>query len=140
MSKVPRTALRSWVARQLKVVQDGLCAICGKPCDLTVKGEGVADHNHDTGELRGVLHRSCNAAEGKIANAAARWGAKDSSYPAIISYLKRLLAYYEKPGCGVIYPMHKDADEKADERKAKAKLRRAEAKAKLALRGRKVTP
>ena len=52
--------------------------------------------DHDTGEIRGVLHRSCNSAEGKIANAAGSWGAKDMSYPAIIDYLRRLLALDEQ--------------------------------------------
>jgi len=135
MPKLPRTAMRSYVHKLLKA-QGGLCPLCLKEIDLTTKGEGVLDHNHDSGEIRGVLHRSCNAAEGKISNAAARWGAKSSSYDAIIPYLRNLVAYLEAPGSGMIYPMHKTPDEKNDARNAKAKLKRAEAKAKLALRGR----
>ncbi len=135
--KVPRTAMRSWAHRQLKIEQNGLCPLCGKPIDLTIKGEGVIDHDHDTGEIRGVLHRSCNAAEGKISNAAARWGAKSSHYMDIIVYLESVVAYLKKPGTGRMYPMHKTPDEKKDARAALLKKRRAEAKAKVALRSRK---
>lgn len=137
MTKLTRTAMRPWAARQLKVVQGGLCPLCRKPIDLTIKGEGVIDHCHQTGEIRGVLHRSCNAAEGKIANAAARWGAKSSSTSAVRDYLASLVEYYDREGAGVIYPMHKTADERKDARNAKLREQRAQAKAKLALRSRR---
>lgn len=137
MQKLSRTMMRSFAARHLKTKQGGLCPLCQYPIDLTIKGEGVLDHDHDSGEIRGVLHRSCNAAEGKIANAAARWGAKSSSYAAIIAYLKHLVGYLEAPGAGLIYPMHKTPAEKNDAKNAKARANRAAAKAKLALRGRK---
>lgn len=137
MQKLSRTMMRSFAARHLKTKQGGLCPLCLLPIDLTTKGEGVLDHDHDSGEIRGVLHRSCNAAEGKIANAAARWGAKSASYSAIITYLQNLVGYLTAPGAGLIYPMHKTPDEKKDAKNAKAKLARATAKAKLALRGRK---
>ncbi len=129
--------MRSWAARQLKVEQNGVCLLCQKPIDLSIKGEGVIDHDHDTGEIRGVLHRSCNAAEGKIANAAARWGAKSSKYEDIVAYLESMIAYLRRPGTGMMYPMHKTEDEKRDLRNAKVRERRAQAKAKLALRQRK---
>jgi hypothetical protein len=137
MQKLSRTMMRSFVARHLKTKQDGLCPLCKKPIDLTVKGEGVLDHDHDSGEIRGVLHRSCNAAEGKIANAAARWGAKSSAYSAIILYLQNLVSYLTAPGAGLIYPMHKTADEKRDDKNAKVRAQRALTKAKLALRSTK---
>lgn len=137
MRKIPRSMMRSWAHRHLKTVQGGLCPLCGLAIDITKKGEGVLDHDHDTGEIRGVLHRSCNAAEGKISNAAARWGAKSSSYADIIQYLESVVRYLRAPGAGVIYAMHKTPDEKADARKAAAAVRRAEAKAKLAMRARR---
>lgn len=137
LRKIPRTAMRSWAARQVKIEQGGLCPLCNKPIDLTIKGEGVIDHDHDTGEVRGVLHRSCNAAEGKIANAAARWGAKSSNYTDIIAYLESVVAYLKRPGTGMMYPMHKSVEEKADAAKARLKARRAEAKAKLLMRSRR---
>lgn len=131
--KLPRTAMRSHAARLL-MEQGGVCPLCGKPIDLKIKGEGVIDHDHDTGRIRGILHRSCNAAEGKISNAAARWGAKSSKYEDIIPYLESLVQYLKKPATNFIYPMHKTPDEKKDERNRKAREARAAAKAKLAMR------
>lgn len=133
MHKLARTAMRSWVAKQLKVNQGGLCAICQKPIDLTIKGEGVVDHDHDSGEIRGVLHRSCNAAEGKIANAAGAWGAKSMKYSDIIPYLELVIQYLRKPGTNTLYPMHKTPDEKKSATALRAAKKRAEVKAKIAL-------
>lgn len=43
--------------------QGGVCAICFKPpCDELL----CVDHNHETGKVRGLLHRSCNAAIGLL--------------------------------------------------------------------------
>ena len=134
LRKVPRSMMRSWMLRHLQTVQHGLCPLCNLRIDTTIKGEGVLDHDHDTGEIRGVLHRSCNAAEGKISNAAARWGAKSSSYVDIIPYLESLVQYLKQPGTGMMYAMHKTADEKKDDRNRKVREARAAAKAKVALR------
>ena len=130
--KLARSMMRAYAHKMLKE-QDGLCPLCGKPIDLSIKGEGVIDHDHDTGRIRGLLHRSCNAAEGKISNAAARWGAKSSSYDAIIPYLENLVAYLRKPARNVIYAMHKTPDEKRDARNLAARNARAAVKAKRAL-------
>lgn len=92
--------------------QGGLCPLCGKPIDMSILREGVLDHDHDSGEIRGVLHRSCNAGEGKIANAAGQWIAKATDYGSIKRALLALMAYYEKPGTGWLYPSHKTAEEK----------------------------
>ena len=36
--------------------QNGICPICDKP----LKGKISLDHDHSTGEPRGLLHQSCN--------------------------------------------------------------------------------
>lgn len=136
--KLTRSGMLSFRHRRLKE-QGGLCPLCGKEIDLTIKGEGVIDHDHDSGRIRGILHRSCNAAEGKISNSAARWGAKSGKYEDIIPYLEALVAYLKKEPSQYIYPTHKTSEEKISERNAKARARRAEVKAKQALRARKVT-
>ena len=111
--KLPRSSMRTHAVRLLKE-QDGLCPLCRQQIDLSIKGEGVIDHDHDSGRIRGLLHRSCNAAEGKISNAAARWGAKSSKYVDIIPYLEALVGYLKKEPTQFIYPMHKTPDEKRD--------------------------
>lgn len=134
LRKVPRSMMRSWAARQLQTVQGGLCPVCKTPIDMKIKGEGVIDHDHNTGEIRGVLHRSCNAVEGKVKNAVARWGGTGEDYSKVIPYLERLLAYLKQPGTGMMYAMHKTAEEKKDDRNRKVREARAAAKAKVALR------
>ncbi len=59
--------------------QDGACAICGLPLE---PGDAVMDHCHQTGAIRGVLHRWCNSAIGFL----------DDS-PAL---LRKALDYLEK--------------------------------------------
>lgn len=132
MIKLSRSQLRSY-SLALHQQQGGLCPLCVKPIDLTVKGDMVCDHSHDTGEIRGVLHRSCNAALGKVDNAAGRWGAKSMAYTAIIPWLENMLVYYKGKGTGVLYPLHKTDDEKRVTRNAKVKLARAAAMARQRL-------
>uniref|UniRef100_A0AAU6W0R1 Endonuclease n=4 Tax=unclassified bacterial viruses TaxID=12333 RepID=A0AAU6W0R1_9VIRU len=133
MRKLARSTMPSWKVRQVKV-QGGLCPLCNQPIDLKVKGEGAIDHDHATGEIRGVLHRSCNAAEGKVANAAGRWGAKSMEYSVLIPWLERLLDYLKKPGCGMIYHNHLTEDEKRLKRNATARKARATRKASSVVR------
>lgn len=137
MRKIPRGSLRAWAIGHLKTVQGGVCSLCHKPISLQVMGnksDYVVDHDHETGEIRGVLHRSCNAAEGKVANAAGRWGAKSMSYSELIPWLENMLRYLKQPGTGLLYPDHKTAEEKAAATKQKAARAAAVRKAKLKLR------
>lgn len=130
--KLARSMMRAY-AHRLHKEQGGLCPLCAKHIDLSIKGEGVIDHDHDDGRIRGLLHRSCNAAEGKISNAAARWGAKSSAYADIIAYLENTLAYLKGPKKQFIYPMHKTPDERKDARNLKAREARAAVAAKRAM-------
>lgn len=134
---IARGALRAFTIGHLKVAQGGLCAVCGLPISLQTMGKGsnyVADHNHQTGEIRGVLHRSCNAGIGKMEGALGQWVCKDTSYEAMIPMLERCLAYYKAPGTGIQYPGHKSASEVAEATRLKrnkaAALARASAKLK----------
>lgn len=131
--KLTRSQLRP-VALRLYAEQGHVCALCGQPIDLTKKGELVVDHDHNDGLIRGALHRSCNAAEGKVANAAGRWGAKSMQYDAILPWLENLLAYLRKPSTQYIYPTHKTADEQRVARNATERRRRAERKARQVVR------
>ena len=55
--------------------QNGLCCICAEPLERDIS----VDHNHKTWEVRGLLHRRCNAALG---------GFRDS-----VESLKRAIVY-----------------------------------------------
>jgi hypothetical protein len=116
----------------IKSKQGGLCPLCKQPISLTTKGHAsayVVDHDHYTGEIRGVLHRGCNGAEGKVANAVGRWTGLGMDYNKIIPWLRNLADYLESDGCGIMYPDHKTAKEKADaarvKRNKEAALKRA---------------
>lgn len=122
--RIARTSMRGMTIKLLKD-QGGVCAICGDVIDLSIPREAVMDHDHKTGEVRGILHRSCNGAEGKVANAAGRWGAGGMDYALIVPWLERMIAYLKQPGTGYMYPTHKTPEELA----AKAKLRRKQQRA-----------
>lgn len=124
IQKIMRSQVRQ-VALKLYKQQGSVCALCGLPIDLKIKGELVLDHDHKTGQIRGALHRSCNAAEGKVANAAGRWGSKDTSYEAILPWLERMVAYLRVPSTNLIYYSHKTAEELRLEKNAKERKRRA---------------
>lgn len=137
MRKLTRTQMRPWAQSHLQREQGGRCPLCNEPINMQVlgnKSEYVVDHDHDTGEIRGVLCRGCNGAEGKIANAAGRWAGLGMDYAKIVPWLKRLVAYLERPGTGLMYPLHKTAEEKAEATRAKRRVaaatRRATARVK----------
>lgn len=138
--KLSRGALRSWAIGHLRSKQNGLCAVCKKEISLQVMGnksDYVVDHCHETGIIRGVLHRSCNSSLGKLDNAVGRWGAKSMKYEDIIPYLRKVVEYYEDCYANpmkVIYPDHRTPEEKAQRARTKrntaAAIRRAKQKVK----------
>lgn len=124
IKKMARSQMRAWVVMQVRK-QGGLCPLCNSPIDLTKKGEGVVDHDHGSGLIRGVLCRACNGAEGKVANAAGRWGARSMDYAKIVPFLERLVAYLKKDPLPIMYPFHKTADDKRLTRNKAAREARA---------------
>lgn len=132
--KIPRSQSRMYTLKILKD-QGGVCPLCTRVIDLTVKGEAVLDHCHETGLVRGVLHRSCNSSEGKVANAAGRWGAKSMDYDtAVIPFLERLVAYLKQPKHNLIYPTHLTPEEAKDKANLKRRSAAAAKKAAIAVR------
>ncbi|AHY26799.1 putative DNA endonuclease VII [Acinetobacter phage vB_AbaP_Acibel007] len=128
LQRIPRSQLLA-VTMSILAKQGGKCPICCRMINTKVAGRSsdyVADHDHKTGEIRGVLHRSCNAAEGKVANAAGAWGAKSMAYEDIVPFVEGLVTYWknaEKYGTGMMYPEHKTDEQK----KAAASLKRRKA-------------
>lgn len=134
--KISRSQQRMYVMRLLKE-QNGNCAVCGRPISLGVMGnksDYVLDHCHDTGLVRGVLHRGCNGALGKAENAIACWSGVGGDMDNIINWMRGAIAYYEKGFQPVIYPDHKTKEEKAalaaQKRKVEAARKKIAAKLK----------
>lgn len=112
---------------QVKATRDSMylaqTARCGLCKAHIVKGEDVLDHDHETGAIRGVLHRSCNALLGKVENAYRRFGVRDlASWAAgMVPYLQ----HHTVNRTGLLHPSHKTEDEKRLARNAKARKARA---------------
>lgn len=137
MRKITRGQVRSTALMLLKQ-QGGNCALCGNPIDLSIKGEMVVDHQHfGDGLIRGVLHRSCNSSEGRVTNAAGRWGAKSMEPDKVLEFLKKLVLYLKKEPTDLVYYNHLTEDEKRLQRNAKERKRRAEVKARAAVKAKR---
>lgn len=107
MRKLKASELAAWRAKTL-VEQGNVCLLCGeKP---TPKFPAVADHDHTTGQLRGVLCRGCNSAAGVIENFRARYGLTNTA--EFSRFLTRLVPYLYKDHGDLMYPTHRTADEK----------------------------
>jgi hypothetical protein len=109
---------------RLYLHQSGRCGVCSFHI---VKGDDVLDHDHDTGAVRGVLHRSCNALLGKIENAYRRFGVKD-----LAAWAQGMPTYLQKHRVnqtGLLHPTHRTDEEKRVRRNAKARKTRAARKA-----------
>lgn len=115
------------VRAALSKKQGHLCEICQE--GFTKKDPPVLDHCHTTGYVRGVLHRSCNGQEGRIRIKALRGHAGVSADQYLIG-LGAYLDKYQTPQTPYIHPTHKSADEKRLALNKRARLKRAQAKAK----------
>lgn len=79
------------------------CPICERSFDLVASSNRTADHDHKTGEIRGVLCRNCNGLEGRVYNICVRAG----SFINNIRWLRNLINYWlltAKNSTGVYYP------------------------------------
>ena len=100
------------------------CALCMTAC---AEEQAVLDHCHTGGHIRAVLHRGCNAAEGKIMNTMRRYGIKNP-----LEFLENMITYQKVHATNqtnLIHPTHKTPEQKIEARKAKAKRKRAAQKA-----------
>jgi hypothetical protein len=97
--------------------QNNHCALCHQ---VIQEGEAVLDHCHKTGQIRGVLHRGCNALEGTIVNALAR----NLITPQRLTNIMNNLVAYQKRLKPLLHPTHKTPEEKKLRAKKRAKQRR----------------
>lgn len=123
--QVKSSELRS-IRDQLVRRQGGKCAVCGQP--FTKRDDAVVDHCHDTGYIRGALHRSCNQAEGRV-KTKARLGHKGVGSADYIIGLGKYLEKHQKPQFNLIHPTHMTEEQKREQRNKKARLARTRKKA-----------
>jgi hypothetical protein len=126
MRQIASNQLES-VRKQLLVRQKNLCAVCGK--GFTRTDGPVVDHDHSTGVIRGVLHRSCNMAEGKLKVKAHRGHKGVPAYDLLIG-LGKYLERHKTPQVQLIHPEHMTPAMQREKRNQKARIARS-AKAKL---------
>lgn len=137
LRKITRGQVRSISLKILKE-QGGLCLLCMKPIDLSIKGDMCCDHAHDeSGRIRGVLHRSCNSGLGRLEGAVGRWISKSMDVQDIIKSLKNCITYLEKEPTNLVYYNHLTEDEKRLQRNARERKRRAEVKARAAVKAKR---
>ena len=120
--KLKSTQVKS--TRQAMLESQGYaCAICKLPVE---EDQAVLDHCHKGGHVRAVLHRGCNAVEGKIVNAMKRYGVKNP-----VDFLRNLAdyhVYHAENRTGLIHPTHKTEDEKKELAKKRAKRKKLQKK------------
>lgn len=96
--------------------QKGLCPLCGTEI---LPGEETLDHDHKSGKVRRVLHRSCNQTEGRILSWIKRSRATD-----YLEFLHNLVRYWEEDYSDMPeHPSHRNEYEK-EMSKLKGKLRK----------------
>lgn len=91
---------------EIKLYREKLLKEQGYICPLCktkiTKQEATLDHDHETGKIRQVLHRSCNQAEGRILSWAKRSRSKDPK-----AFVNNLVSYWDvEYGARPDHPQH----------------------------------
>jgi hypothetical protein len=102
--------------------QRGCCRLCGQP----IVDDAVLDHDHKTGQLRGVLHRGCNSLLGKIENNMPRSLVDLGRLSAISQNLIRYLT--ATPVSEFLHPTHLTKEERHEKLARKRKQNRKKQK------------
>lgn len=130
MQKLSRTVVPRYTT-SLVLQQKGVCPLCTYPLLKTVRGGLVLDHEHSTGEVRGVLCRWCNGVLGKVEG----WANRAKGELSHLKWLENALQYLSQPGKGVIYHLHKTGEEKVAAKRLQARKAYAAKRAAATLRG-----
>ncbi len=84
------------VYNAILVYQNYACYFCGQP--EPVKGRRLSvDHDHATGEVRGLLCSRCNPILGKLENAYVRFGLKKVKDLTFVNFVANLFSYIKQP-------------------------------------------
>lgn len=120
--RLTQAALKGW-REATWLAQGKRCALTGYTISLA---EAVADHDHATGHVRGVLHRGANSLLGKVENNYRRYGV---SLPMLRAMAPAVAAYIEKDySSNPLYHTHRTEDEKRELRNKRARDARAKKK------------
>lgn len=111
---------QSEVAKTRKEILDQQRSYCALCQELIAEGQAVLDHCHKTGQIRGVLHRGCNAFEGTLVNALAR----NLITTERLARIMNNLIHYQRQLKPLLHPTHKTAEEKKLRAKRRAKQRK----------------
>lgn len=125
MSRLTAAQVKS-VRVSLAMKQGNRCALCQGQFGLKAPLDPVLDHNHQTGAVRGVLHRCCNSLLGKIENNAPRYGVRN--IPAFVNGVAGYLQAHLTNITGYLHPSHKTDEEKRLLRNKRARVARAKKK------------
>jgi Recombination endonuclease VII len=107
--------------KQLLAEQGGNCALCHEPVSAD---EAVLDHEHSSGQVRGVLHRGCNAMLGHLENNRPRH--RLQAVPRFARFLASVVEYiYRRRVDSPLYPTFRTGEEKRVLRNKRAKVARA---------------
>lgn len=104
IGRIKQSELKAWRDKFLHE-QFNYCLLCGRK----IESDPVLDHCHDTGHLRGVLHRQCNHAEGRIKDWIKRTGKDNVPYDFLLRLAGYIIKDYSK---NPIHPTHKTEQEK----------------------------
>ena len=85
--------------------QNNICPLCGNHIP---SGVGVLDHDHETGKIRGVLHRQCNQVEGRILS----WIKRSGQGVPAEQFVSALWRYWSTVYPDVYHPSHLTETEK----------------------------
>lgn len=108
------------VRERQRLAQGNRCAICQLPMTAA---EACLDHCHSTSNVRGTLHRGCNAVLGVIENSFRRYGVKD-----LAAFTNGIAAYLQNHSTnitGYLHPTYRTDEQKRDRTNKLARERRA---------------
>lgn len=94
--RAKRYGLAPGSVERLWQLQAGLCAICGVYLDVELWKATVVDHDHVTGQARGLLCRPCNSAL-RFVDAALRGGAQPTATGRGGRFAERIRGYMACP-------------------------------------------
>lgn len=104
MNKITRKEVKEYRERLAKD-QNWICPLCR---EKMTPGTATLDHCHTHGNIRHVLCRACNSAEGKVLSWAKRSGAMDP-----VVFIENLIQYWDTDySYNPVHPSHLTPEER----------------------------